>query len=113
MYLCLGEILSFEELYLTVATLRVATFSLVYPGLLSASAMALVHWMVATYYTTYKSVVPHFLPDDIEKLLQKEKKASKVVQNSAKLSKIEDFILAEKGQTMIVFPDLWTLYGMI
>jgi len=113
MYLCLGETLSFEELYLTVATLRVSTFTLVYPGLLSSTAMDLLHWMVATYYTTYKSVIPHFLPDDIEKLLQKEKKASKIDKNSSRLDNIQNFVLAEKGQTMIVFPDLWTLYGMI
>ena len=113
MYLCLGEALSFEELYLTVATLRVSTFTFVYPGLLSLTAMDLLHRMVATYYTTYKSVIPHFLPDDIEKLLQKEKKASKIDKNSTELDNIEDFVLAEKGQTMIVFPDLWTLYGVL
>ncbi|MEI7562875.1 MAG: hypothetical protein WCJ39_04130 [bacterium] len=96
-----------------MATLRVSTFTLVYPGLLSSSAMALVHRMVATYYTTYKSILPHFLPDDIEKLLQKEKKASKIDKNGSPLAIIEGFILAEKGQTMIVFPDLWTLCGMI
>lgn len=36
--------------------------------------MKLFHWMVETYYTTYKSVVRLFFADDIQKLLERENK---------------------------------------
>lgn len=36
--------------------------------------MALLHWMVETYYTTYKSVVKHFVTDELNKLLEREGK---------------------------------------
>ena len=108
-FFCLGEHLSFEELYLTVPTLRVPSYTLVYKGFLGASSLALLHRMVATYFTTYKAVVKHFISEDIEKLLKRELKLSKIDKNRSKLSKVDGFTLAEKGQTMIVFPDLRTL----
>lgn len=112
-FLCLGEKLSFWELYLTVPTLRIASYTLVYKWFLGTNTLALLHRMVATYFTTYKAVVKHFLSDDIEKLLKRELKLVKKDKNWSKSSKVEGFTLAEKGQTMIVFPDLRTLRNMI
>ena len=36
--------------------------------------MALLHRMVESYYTTYKSVVKHFVTDELQKLLEREGK---------------------------------------
>ncbi|EKD24610.1 MAG: hypothetical protein ACD_80C00187G0001 [uncultured bacterium (gcode 4)] len=68
--------------------------------------------MVETYFTTYKSVVRLFFADDIEKLLEREAKLKKSVKS--KVSKVESrwkFNLSEEGQTLIVFPDLWTMFN--
>ncbi|EKD24611.1 MAG: hypothetical protein ACD_80C00186G0001 [uncultured bacterium (gcode 4)] len=75
--------------------------------------------MVETYFTTYKSVVRLFFADDIEKLLEREGKLRKArstrEENWGKLRKIEknNFLLASEGQTLIVFPDLWTMFNTI
>jgi hypothetical protein len=44
--------------------------------------------MVETYYTTYKSVVKHFVTDELQKLLEREEKLSKMVKNGSKSKKI-------------------------
>ena len=44
------------------------------------SALKLFHWMVETYYTTYKSVVRLFFADDIQKLLEREAKLKKTIK---------------------------------
>ena len=69
--------------------------------------MELLHWMVETYYTTYKSVVKHFVTDELQKLLEREAKSVKSIKS--KVHKVENFSISEKGQTLIVFPDLWTM----
>ncbi|MEI6672918.1 MAG: hypothetical protein WCL02_06420 [bacterium] len=70
-FLALGETLSFPEQYTHLATTQA---ELVYKQFLSIPALQLFHWMVETYYTTYKSVVRLFFADDIEKLLERESK---------------------------------------
>ena len=117
-FLCLGKTLSFEELYLTVPTLRSPSYLLVYKSFLSPLTLSLLHWMVATYYTTYKVVVKHFVSEEIESLLKREGKMKKKGkeeggENGTKSDKVGEFVLAEKGQTLIVFPDLWTMTNMI
>ena len=53
--------------------------------------------MVETYYTTYKSVVKHFVTDELTKLLEREgkigKKSSKIEEK--RKGGIADFSLAE------------------
>ena len=73
-FLALGETLSFSEQYQHLATTQA---ELVYKEFLSASALKLFHWMVETYYTTYKSVVKLFFANDIQKLLEREDKLKK------------------------------------
>jgi hypothetical protein len=63
--------------------------------------------MVETYYTTYKSVIRHFVTDELEKLLEREHKSIK--SKVHKVCKVEKFSIAENGQTLIVFPDLRTM----
>ena len=88
-FLCLGEKISFEELYLKAAELDSPSLELVYPKFLSKNTLALLHRMVAIYYTTYKSVVGLFLSDEIEKLLEREKKSVKSIKS--KVHHVENF----------------------
>ena len=73
-FLCLGEKVSFEELYINSSVLQNKSLEVVYPKFLSIKSVQLLHWMVATYYTTYKSVVKLFISDEIENLLKRETK---------------------------------------
>lgn len=109
-FLCIGETLAFAEQYQHLTTVQA---ELVYKDFLSLPALKLFHWMVATYYTTYKSVVRLFFADDIQKLLERESKLSKIAKNWPKLTKIVQniFSLAQEGQTLIVFPDLRTMFN--
>ncbi len=116
MFLCLGEKLAFQELYEHASLLKCPNIEVIYAWLLSAKGMELLHWMVEMYYTTYKSVVKLFLSDELEKLLEREYKVislkvqrckgAKVSKDWGKSRKIE-----ETGQTLIVFPDLWTMHN--
>jgi len=77
-FLALGETLSFSEQYQHLATIQA---ELVYKEFLSPSALKLFHWMVETYYTTYKSVVRLFFANDIQRLLEREAKLNKITKN--------------------------------
>ncbi len=107
-FLCLWATLSFPEQYQHLSTVQA---ELVYKQFLSPAALRLFHWMVETYYTTYKSVVRLFFADDIQKLLEREAKLSKMTKKWPISTKIDQnsFSLAQEGQTLIVFPDLWTM----
>ena len=71
----------------------------------------LLHRMVETYYTTYKSVIRLFVTNAIEKLLERE---GKLKAQGSKLKAVVQswgFSLATEGQTLIVFPDLRTMFN--
>ena len=70
-FLALGENLAFAEQYQHLTTTQA---ELVYKEFMTLPALKLFHWMVETYYTTYKSVVRLFFADDMEKLLEREAK---------------------------------------
>lgn len=110
--------MSFEELYFNAVIVSRAPTTIVYAKFLSKQAMQLLHWMVETYYTTYKSVVKHFITDELNKLLERESKIGKnwgtsrnVEENKKTLEQntLSWFTLAKKWQTLVVFPDLRTM----
>ena len=107
-FLALGETLAFAEQYQHLTTTQA---ELVYKEFLSPPALKLFHWMVETYYTTYKSVVRLFFADDIEKLLEREGK----LKHWKTESKFEiwnlKFKIWKEWQTLIVFPDLRTMFN--
>ena len=76
-FLAIGETLAFPEQYIHVTPVRA---ELVYKQFLSAPALQLLHWMVETHYTTYKSVIRLFFTADMEKLLQREAKSLKSIK---------------------------------
>jgi primosomal protein N' len=87
-------------------------FDVVFKWLLSAKNIQLINWMVYNYYSNYKSVMKYFLSDDIDSLIKKFK-TQKLDQKTTKKSILWKFVLAQEGQTLIVFPDIWTLYNTI
>ncbi len=113
-FLVLWNGVSFTEQY-TARFPEGRELILVYQWFVSKNYIDRIHWMVAQYYSTYKNVMKYFLSQNIESLLKKEitKKANwlKKYQLDAKLFGVES--IAEKGQTLIVYPDLWTTHMMV
>jgi len=67
----LGETVVFPEQYQHLETIKA---ELIYKEFMTKPTLDLFHWMVETYYTTYKSVVRLFVTNAIEKLLEREGK---------------------------------------
>lgn len=76
-FLALGEKLSFSEQYTNVETMKRTNVETIHPKFFTKSNLNLLHWMVETYYTTYKSVMRLFVTNAIEKLLERENKLTK------------------------------------
>lgn len=107
-FLALGDNVAFTEQY---EHLEAVKAELVYKEFMTKQTLDLLHRMVETYYTTYKSVIRLFVTNDIEKLLERE---GKLKAQSSKLKAVvqsSNFSLAAEGQTLIVFPDLWTMFN--
>lgn len=116
-FLAIGKTLVFPEQYLHLETIKA---ELIYKEFMTQPTLKLFHWMVETYYTTYKSVVRLFVTNDIQKLLEREEKlkASKKIparsrpQNlNAGMTGRNEVIIPEEWQTLIVFPDLRTMFN--
>lgn len=107
-FLAIGETLVFSEQYLHLETVKA---ELVYKEFMIQPTLKLFHWMVETYYTTYKSVIRLFVTNDIEKLLEREWKLK--AQSSKLKAAVQSwgFSLSDIGQTLIVFPDLRTMFN--
>lgn len=107
-FLAIGETLVFSEQYLHLETVKA---ELVYKEFMTQPTLKLFHWMVETYYTTYKSVIRLFVTNDIEKLLEREWKLK--AQSSKLKAAVQSwgFSLSDIGQTLIVFPDLRTMFN--
>lgn len=96
-FFALGDKVVFSEQY---ERKDVVKAELVYKQFFTKSTLELLHWMVENYYTTYKSVIRLFVANDIQKLLERE---WKLKAWSSKLKAVSEW------QTLIVFPDLWTM----
>lgn len=112
-FLVLWDEVSFAEQY-TSRFPEWRQLQLIYSWFLSKKYIDWIHWMVAQYYSTYKNVMKYFVSQDIESLLKKEvekkPKWLKSLKLDAKLFGVSS--VAEKGQTLIVYPDLWTMSMM-
>ncbi len=107
-FLALWETISFPEQYQHLTTVQA---ELVYKEFLSAPALKLFHWMVEMYYTTYKSVVRLFVSNDLEKLLERESKIKLSKAKNIRIPRLWNLNFAETGQTLVVFPDLRTMFN--
>ena len=90
-YFALDDTCAFPENYTHTFTIT-AGMTISYRKLLTQKSIDMIHWMVYTHYSTYKSVMRLFIPSDIQLLLRHETTSKK-----------------KTGQQLIVFPDLWTL----
>lgn len=92
-FVWLWDDVSFSEQY-TYSYQPRTSATIIRKWFLSGKAVHMVHRMVYTYYSTYKSVIKYFVSDEWEKLLGKEIKAEKK---------------EKKWQTLVVYPDLRTI----
>lgn len=115
-FLALGDEVSFFEQY-EKKYISTRTPEILYKNFLFPETIALLHWMVYYRYTTYKSVIRYFLPEDIEWLLKQEVAKKKKKENQITVlqlkSEIYKAITIEQWQNLIIFPDLWTLYNLV
>lgn len=113
-FLVLGDEVSFVEQY-TSRFPEWRELLLIYSWFFSNNYIKWIHWMVAEYYSTYRNVMKYFISHDIESLLKKElnKKLKWLnkIQLESRLFGVD--YVAEKGQNLIVYPDLWTMYMMV
>jgi len=94
-FVCLGDEISFAEQYIYFHVPKM-DMQILHKWLLSPKAVQMIHRMVYTYYSTYKSVMKYFVSDEWGKLLDKEVKWKWKME-----------------QTLIVYPDLWTILNTV
>ncbi|HRX64296.1 MAG TPA: hypothetical protein P5060_04300 [Candidatus Absconditabacterales bacterium] len=112
-YLVLGKEVSFFEQYPYGVQIDTEKVKIIHKKLLNKQTLSLLHRMVYQRYSTYKNVVKLFLPEEVEKLI--DKKIPKKLKNTTTLNfSLFTFngILSSGGQNLIVFPDLRTLMNL-
>jgi len=114
-YLSLWKEVSFFEQY--KYWFQSDNFDVVEKKLLNKQTLKLLHRMVYQRYSTYKNVTKLFLPEEVEKLI--DKKITKKTKFSIPLIKgdeggsiLKQIHFSLKGQTLILFPDLRTLMNL-
>ncbi len=98
---------------------------IIHKNLLSEKTMQLIHRMTYQRYSPYKSVIKYFLPKEIATLLKKSPKKLTKTKQSIKTSTQssissyqltilnQKYSISDQGQTLMVFPDLRTLYNTV
>ena len=94
-YLSLWDEISFFEQYVYEIREPEDKFKLIEKNLISKETIQFINYMVYERYCPYYNVMKYFLPQEIDKLV--ERKVAKKKSNTS------------DGQTLIVFPDLRTL----
>lgn len=119
-YLALWKEVSFFEQYVYGLKVDINKVEIIEKKLLNKQTLELLHRMVYQRYSTYKNVAKLFLPQEVEKLIDKKiNKKSKKSTVSVPLIKWEEGGLlshsinfSRNWQTLIVFPDLRTLMNL-
>lgn len=112
-FVCLGDEIPFPEQYVYFHVPKM-DIEILHKGLLSPKAVQMIHRMVYTYYSTYKSVMKYFVSDDWEKLL--EKKVKRETDNGKRDHEYVNrlpFAVSPAGQTLVVYPDLRTILNTL
>lgn len=115
-FLVLGEDIMFMELY-TYQQSTFASYEIVQKQLIDPRAIQIIHRLVYTYYSSYKNVIPLFIPWDIAYLLAtKPSKTSPKSINTliydSKLQACKDTKKELASQELRIFPDIWTMYNI-
>lgn len=94
MYLCLGDAISFPELYKKAPEYTFIEPTIAMRTLLSAKTLEIVHWMVQQYFSSYKAVVQLYLTSDVTNVFSRKPKKTS---------------LEDTEQICIIYPDLWSM----
>ena len=117
-YLSLWDEISFFEQYVYEIREPDDKFKLIEKNLISKETIQFINYMVYERYCPYYNVMKYFLPQEINKLIERKIWKKKTVSFWTKWKILIDsssLILSEyqmDGQTLIVFPDLWTLINL-
>lgn len=113
-FVVLGDEVSWPELY-RYPYVPAQKFEVIKKWLLSKKTLALLHWMTFTYYSPYRSVMRYFISFERENLLERENKKKTDFLSPAQIEQITKAIgnIPSSGQTLIVFPDLWTMFNTL
>ena len=125
-YLSLGDEISFFEQYVYEIREPESKFQLIEKNLISKDTIQFINYMVYEWYCPYYNIMKYFLPQEIDKLIERKLAKKKVcaplwkglpdesgwgfLQSWVKISNEGGLWL--DWQTLIVFPDLWTLINM-
>lgn len=121
-YVALWKEVSFFEQYVYWVQADPSKTALIHKKLLNKQTLELLHRMVYQRYSTYKNTVKLFLPQEIDKLIDR-KLSKKTKKTNAKdihpisLSLEErevkgEIKISQNWQTLLVFPDLRTLINL-
>ncbi len=94
MYLCLGNTLSFADLYKNIPEYTFIEATIACRNILSPTTMDCIHWMVQQYFSSYKAVVSLYLTGDPVYVFSKKPKKTALVDTK---------------QICIIYPDLWSM----
>gem|GEM_PF-1060035 len=100
-FLAIGKTLVFPEQYLHLETIKA---ELIYKEFMTQPTLKLFHWMVETYYTTYKSVVRLFVTNDIQKFLEREEKLKASKKIPAR-SRPQNLNAGMTGRNEVIIPE--------
>jgi hypothetical protein len=122
-YLSLGDEISFFEQYVYEIREPESKFQLIEKGLISKETIQFINYMVYERYCPYYNVMKYFLPQEVDKLIErklwKQKSCAPLMKEAPRRG--GDFLDSSSlcssewqidRQTLIVFPDLWTLVNM-
>lgn len=98
----LWDEISFPELIKAQFT-PTSTYEVVYPKFFDEKFLALLHWMVYQWYSTYNNVLKYFVSFEIPQLLAYESKV-KWYNKKLNLDKIST-TLNESKQNLVIIPD--------
>lgn len=122
-YLSLWDEVAFFEQYVYEIREPEDKFKLIEKNLISKEAIQFINYMVYERYCPYYNVMKYFLPQEIDKLIERKVWKKKIVLNGIMSFWTKWRILIDSSslcssewqmdwQTLIVFPDLRTLINM-
>jgi len=123
-YLSLWDEISFFEQYIYEIHEPEEKFKLIEKNLISKETIKFINYMVYERYCPYYNVMKYFLPQEIDKLIERKvwkknlsshtflEKERECCIKSSSFSMMDLWNFPKEWETLIVFPDLWTLINM-
>lgn len=111
----LWDNISFKELYYKY-NLSYETVEIIYKNFLNKNSIKLINYIVLEYFSTFRKVIPLFVPDNnIDKLLKNKLKIKSIKLNSLDIidNKISISKEINKEKKIFIFPNVWSAYNII